>query len=59
MNLLLEFAIYFIQHLEANQVIPDQELVAVLEKRFVDWLAVQQRSICRIQVDQTVSDFAG
>ena len=56
-NLLLKLAVDFVEHFKANEVIADHKLVAVFEKGFVDWLAVQQSSISLIKINQSITLF--
>ena len=44
-NLLLKFAVDFIEHFEANQLIANDEFVAVLQKRLVNGVTVQHRAV--------------
>ena len=59
MNLSLELAVDFVEHLETNQLLANLKLVAVFEKTGVDALAVEQSAVGRVEIAQTVSSLAG
>ena len=56
MNLLLEFAINLVEHVEAQHVLADNYLVAVLQESFRDGEPVQQRAIGRTKIGDAIAD---
>src|SRR6267378_7416475 len=58
MNLLLKLPVNFVEHFEANQLISDFELVAVLQQGMVDPCAVEDGSVGRVEVLQKITRHA-
>src|SRR3989442_2159454 len=57
MDLLLKFAIDFVQHVEAKKMIADYNLIAVVEDCFTDQFAINQCAIGRIKIGNPIARF--
>ena len=54
MDLLLKFAIDFVQHVETEEMITDYDLIAVVEVNLGNQLAVDQRAVGRAEIVITI-----
>src|ERR1700682_1836488 len=55
MDLLLKLAVNLVEHLKADQLIANLELVAILQHGLIDPFAVEDSSVGRVEVLQAVS----
>ena len=55
MDLLLKLAVNLIEHFEADQLIANFELIAILEHGLIDRFAVKDGSVGRVEVLQSIT----